>query len=261
MRATPPVILLLEANRNDRASLGTLMEIKGMTVRLAPSGGAAVLAAVRGEVDAVVLDGSQADMTGAEIVAEIRQWNNTTAIIFTSDPGAGGGEVIEQNWRTRVVPLPPTGFRNEMAIIDALEAASPPVRRWFERKRKAAPALILQDDDATARITASMLKQLGFEVHMTHTGEDAVEFAHTYLHSVMIIDDAVPDMSGYEVIKKIRKRDVETPIFWVSSSAYMFGDKALAAGADELIQLPCDWKAVARRVHARIASGRVVAVP
>lgn len=255
MRSKPPVVMLLDPARRFRFGFDSDLSQRGFEVRTATNEGAAVLAAIRGEIDAIVAgqDGAAADF--AEFVDEIRKWDNTTAITIVAElePGA-----IDQNWRTRVVH-PGNSADLPERLLAALRASSPRIDRWMTWRPWNAPALVIQDEEPLARAFEKVLGREGFEVQVADIGEFGIEMAITYRHSVIVLDDGLPDMSGFTVLKHIRSRTPETPIFWFSTITHVTGDRALAEGADQLIQWPPDWKDVAQRIRAAAATGRRIA--
>lgn len=256
MRSKPPVVMSLMTDPVDDLGVRLLLSLYGVSARSASRGGEAVLAAIQGEVDAIILDGDQSDMTAAEIVGEIRRWDSTTALVFFSEAGALDEDAIEQNWRTRIVPRANAPIAEAKLLLDCVKASSPRLTRWMETRRRSNLMLIAQDEGPIAHYAETYFKQRGFEVHVVDLGEDAVEFARTYRYSVMLIDDGLPDMSGYAAIREIRARDGATPIVLLSGAGQAVMDAALAAGADEVIELPCNWNTSADRVRALMSSGR-----
>jgi DNA-binding response OmpR family regulator len=99
-------------------------------------------------------------------------------------------------------------------------------------------ALILQDDEQMARAMDLYLAADGFACDIVETGEEAVELARTNPYDVLLIDDFVPGAAGFDVIRAIRAQGCRTPIIFVSSGCYMWGDTARESGADDLLQLP-----------------------
>lgn len=253
MRSKPPVVMLLDPGARLGPGLDIVLHHRGLDVRAAVRGGPVVLAAVRGELDAIVIGPNVGDMSAAEIISEIRTWDNTTAIIVATE--ADGADAIDQNWRTRVVNATGGGDARDI-LVQALRASSPRIDRWMAWRPWDAPALVLHDDEGIARSLEDLLKREAFEVHVTDLGEDAIDLASVYRYSVMLIDDALPDMSGFRVLRSIRSHNTHTPIFWLSCLMDVTGPDALAEGADELLQCPYDWTDLVQRVRAAASTGR-----
>ncbi len=104
--------------------------------------------------------------------------------------------------------------------------------------------LIVEDDPASSEFLKELLKPSGANVKIAQTGEQALEdYQNSYSIDLILMDIRLPDMSGIEVIKKIRKDDKEIPI--IAQTAHAMGDdkrKCIESGADDYIAKPIDSK-------------------
>lgn len=78
----------------------------------------------------------------------------------------------------------------------------------------------------------------GSELVTTHQGRQAVELAETALPDVIILDLGLPDISGYDVLKRIRAFSDVPVIIETVRNAESDIVKGLELGADEYIQKP-----------------------
>ena len=51
-----------------------------------------------------------------------------------------------------------------------------------------------------------LLELAGHEVHLAHSGAEALELANQVRPDVAVLDIGMPELSGYEVAKRIRPR-------------------------------------------------------
>ncbi len=56
-----------------------------------------------------------------------------------------------------------------------------------------------------------MLKAGGSIVDATDTGEEALELVKHYDYDIVVLDLMLPDMEGYEVVRRMRSARVDTP--------------------------------------------------
>lgn len=101
-------------------------------------------------------------------------------------------------------------------------------------------ALVIQDDAVLSRMIARHLSAEGFEVIESDIGDEGLQFAHTYILDIILVDDHLPDMSGFEFLRRLRRFDAKTPAVFCSS-AVMDPDiaaKAHACGAQRLLLFP-----------------------
>jgi len=69
--------------------------------------------------------------------------------------------------------------------------------------------LIADDEEDLRNLVKSYLKEYDLEIIEASDGEEAVEFAKKYKPDMIITDNNMPGLTGYEVLQKL-KRDVET---------------------------------------------------
>jgi len=113
--------------------------------------------------------------------------------------------------------------------------------------------LVVEDDSATAKSIELMLKSEGFICDTTSLGEDGLEIGKLYDYDIIILDLMLPDMDGYEVLKRLRAARIKTPILILSGLAELDNKiKGLGFGADDYLTKPFDKRELVARVQAII---------
>lgn len=111
--------------------------------------------------------------------------------------------------------------------------------------------LLVEDDSATARSIELMLTAAGFTVDVTDLGEDGLEIGKLYDHDLIILDLMLPDIDGYEVLRRLRSSRVRTPVLILSGLADIDSRlKGLGYGADDYVQKPFDKRELVARIQA-----------
>jgi two-component system cell cycle response regulator CtrA len=111
--------------------------------------------------------------------------------------------------------------------------------------------LLVEDDAATAAGIALMLKKEGFVCDRTDLGEDGLEIGKLYDYDIIILDLMLPDMDGYEVLRRLRAARVHTPILILSGLAELDHKlKGLGFGADDFLTKPFDRRELLARIQA-----------
>lgn len=111
--------------------------------------------------------------------------------------------------------------------------------------------LLVEDDAATARSIELMLKSEGFIIDLTDLGEDGLEIGKLYDYDIIVLDLMLPDMDGYEVLRRLRASKVETPILILSGLGEMESKiKGLGYGADDYLVKPFDKRELLARIQA-----------
>lgn len=111
--------------------------------------------------------------------------------------------------------------------------------------------LLVEDDQSTAKSIELMLKSDGYVVDMTDMGEDGLEIGKLYEYDIIILDLMLPDLDGYEVLKRLRAAKVETPILILSGLSELDSKlKGLGFGADDYLTKPFDKRELMARIQA-----------
>ena len=61
-----------------------------------------------------------------------------------------------------------------------------------------------------------MLTTEGFNVYTTDLGEEGLDLGKLYDYDIILLDLNLPDMHGYDVLKKLRTAKVQTPVLILS---------------------------------------------
>ncbi len=111
--------------------------------------------------------------------------------------------------------------------------------------------LLVEDDVALAKSIELMLSAEGFNIYATDLGEEGLDLGKIYDYDIILLDLNLPDMHGYDVLKKLRTSKVETPILILSGMAEPDDKvKALGFGADDYVTKPFDRRELVARIHA-----------
>jgi signal transduction histidine kinase/DNA-binding response OmpR family regulator len=102
--------------------------------------------------------------------------------------------------------------------------------------------LIVDDDARNIFVITSALERAQLEIVYAENGRDALErMQNTAGIELVLMDIMMPEMDGYEAIRRIRKQFRSVPIIAVTAKA-MMGDreKCIQAGASDYIAKPVD---------------------
>ncbi|HEY8964577.1 MAG TPA: response regulator transcription factor [Alphaproteobacteria bacterium] len=113
--------------------------------------------------------------------------------------------------------------------------------------------LLVEDDSSMSKSIEMMLKSDGHVVDVTDLGEEGLDLGKVYEYDIIILDLMLPDMDGYDVLKKLRAAKIETPILILSGLAELDNKiKGLGFGADDYLTKPFDKRELMARVQAII---------
>ncbi len=101
--------------------------------------------------------------------------------------------------------------------------------------------LLVEDDLTTARGISLMLKSGGAIVDQVDTGEEALDLVRHYDYDIIVLDLILPDIEGYDVVRRMRAARINTPVLILSGLARPAAKvKGLGLGADDFITKPFD---------------------
>jgi len=113
--------------------------------------------------------------------------------------------------------------------------------------------LLVEDDSSTAKTVELSLRGEGFVVDTTDLGEDGLEIGKLYDYDLIILDLTLPDMDGYEVLRRLRAAHIATPILILSGLSEITDKvKGLGFGADDYLTKPFNKNELIARVQAII---------
>mgnify|MGYP003948689309 CR=1 FL=1 len=79
-------------------------------------------------------------------------------------------------------------------------------------------ALIIEDDDAIAKLNQRLLQQEGFDVDIAGTVESGLELVRRNSYDLVTLDMQLPDGIGLEVLSVIRDKSSLTPVLIISAN-------------------------------------------
>jgi two-component system cell cycle response regulator CtrA len=122
--------------------------------------------------------------------------------------------------------------------------------------------LLVEDDLTSARGLALMLKSGGAVVDQADTGQEALELVRHYDYDIVVLDLMLPDIEGYEVVRRMRGARDDTPVLILSGlSRPQAKVKGLGIGADDFITKPFDKAELLARLQAIIRRSKGFSQP
>ena len=116
--------------------------------------------------------------------------------------------------------------------------------------------ILVADDEADNRaIMTAVLSASGYRVCQASGGEEAVALALRELPDLILLDMAMPGVSGWEAIRRIKAMPQTSaiPVFAFTAFA-LAGDelKAKEAGCDGYVSKPCVPKDVVEKIRNKV---------
>lgn len=111
--------------------------------------------------------------------------------------------------------------------------------------------LIVDDEPAMRQGLADNLEFEGYETAMAANGKEGLEMILATSYDLVVLDVMMPEMSGFDVCKELRKRNISVPIILLTAKGEEI-DKVLGLelGADDYITKPFSLRELIARIKA-----------
>jgi two-component system cell cycle response regulator CtrA len=110
---------------------------------------------------------------------------------------------------------------------------------------------MIEDDVLSNRALVIELRDSGAVVEQVESGEEALEMLRHYDFDIVMLEMALTDMEGYEVVRRMRAARMETPVLMLSALVRPQARvRAFAIGADDFITKPYDVAECLARMQA-----------
>jgi HAMP domain-containing protein/signal transduction histidine kinase/CheY-like chemotaxis protein len=245
-----PFVLIVEDDPAFATILLDLAHEAGLKGVISPTGAGSTAFARKLQPTAITLDLGLSDMDGFVLLDMLRRDGETADIpvhIISGGQQAedalklGAAEVIEKPAeRERLVELFTSVAKLKPRKKTARPAKKPAPTQELAGKR----VLIVDDDVRNIYSLTSILEARGAETLHAERGQEGIDLLESNRDiDIALIDIMMPEMDGYETMRRIRSmREIaKTPLVAVTAKA-MKGDrqKCLDAGADDYIAKPVD---------------------
>ncbi|ATH71902.1 response regulator transcription factor [Bacillus altitudinis] len=113
--------------------------------------------------------------------------------------------------------------------------------------------LVVEDEKKIARVLSLELEYEGYEVTVQDTGMKGLQALEEESFDLVLLDVMLPELSGLEVLRRVRKTNTATPIILITARGSV-PDKVsgLDLGANDYITKPFDIEELLARIRAQL---------
>ncbi len=249
-------VLVIEDDVTQLSAMANLIESGEVTVTAVCTGAEALRALELGTFDCVIVDLGLPDYDGVSLIEAIKQMprhERVPVIVYTGRELVAEEEAALRRLSESVIikdVMSPERLIDETNyFLNQVEARLPETKRPANGSNGSASLVgrkILITDDDTRNIFAlrTALEEYHMDVFTAESGAEAIDVLGEHDDiDVVLMDIMMPEMDGYETIRRIRAKSQwrSLPIIALTAKA-MKGDResCLAAGASEYISKPVD---------------------
>jgi CheY-like chemotaxis protein len=246
----------VEDDRAEQMSIAELLGHDDIEIVTAGTGSEALRVLRREPCDCVVLDLRLPDMSGFEVLEELRDdagLSDVPVVVFTGRE-LSAEEDAELHTMARSIVVKgvesPERLLDETALfLHRIVTDLPPDKqRMLERLTSSdedlvgRTVLLIDDDARNIFALSSVLERRGMRVLTATTGSEAIALVETTPDlAIVLMDIMMPEMDGYQTIRVIRQKPAfrRLPIIALTAKA-MKGDreKCMEAGASDYLAKP-----------------------
>jgi hypothetical protein len=192
-----PLILVCDDDPGVQTVLQGMLQQQGYRVICVASGQEALQEAQRQQPNVIFLNLMMPEMNGWETLAALKQESRTQDIpvIILSGLMPDAREIPNQQISNWIVKPP-----DEKLMFQALE-------RVLSGQNQEVKVLVVEDDLDLAQVLIAMFERYGVKTYHATTGRQAIEMSQRLIPHLLVLDLALPEVSGYAVVDWLRQHN------------------------------------------------------
>ncbi len=113
--------------------------------------------------------------------------------------------------------------------------------------------LLVEDNPQLSDWLSRLLRQSGYAVDCVADGEDADHLLSVQDYALVILDLALPQLDGMQVLRRLRERGSQVPVIILTANASLDGRvKGLDLGADDYLAKPFEMAELEARIRVQL---------
>jgi CheY-like chemotaxis protein len=121
--------------------------------------------------------------------------------------------------------------------------------------KQAKHILVIDDDEGARSVLSEILAQAGYTVDIAIDGQEGILFHQKKSYDLVVTDLGMPDMSGRDVARVIKKDNRDIPIVLITGWGMQLNSQD--EGVDDIISKPFDRKNILTQIEKLLTSSKV----
>ncbi|HRX78413.1 MAG TPA: response regulator [Pirellulaceae bacterium] len=246
-------VLVVDDRRDVRYLAQHFLEEAGASVKTANDGLEALEKVVveSDAFDVVLLDMQMPKLDGYQCAAQLRARGFSKPIIaLTANAMQGDREKCLRAGCDDYVAKPIDG----RTLVATVARYAIPKNDSSPTSQTLSTILIVDDSEQVCRMMKMLLKSPTRQIHVAHSGEAAISLAGELRPDIVLLDLSLPDVSGYDVGRRLREMDETRQCLLIAVSGHAADEdrkQAMALGFDHYLVKPVDLKKLEELVSCR----------
>ncbi|HEY0865870.1 MAG TPA: response regulator, partial [Fimbriimonas sp.] len=190
------VLLVVEDDETFANILVVLGRKEGFKVIAAHTGVQGLELAHQYRPDAITLDIMLPDVDGWKVLDQLKRDPDTRHIPV---------QVVSVVDKNRTAALGAISYLEKPVTTEAMEGALHHIKEFIDKDVK--DLLVVEDDEATRQSISEMLADPDVEITSVATGEEAIQALSERQFDCVVLDLALPDMGGLDVLKRVKRQE------------------------------------------------------
>lgn len=249
-------VLIVDDDPIQRNSLMEFIGNKNAIIKAVSTGYEAIEELKVGEYDCIVLDLGLEDTSGFELLEKIKknvEFENVKVLIYTGKDLSSKEEIYLNKYTDTIIIKDvhsPQRLKDELTLYlnsnhESSEGVQPDEEQILMDPSLQGKKILLVDDDVrNVYALSSILELYGMNITFAENGLECLELLEAKKDfDLILMDIMMPEMDGYEAIKRIREnpKTVHLPVIALTAKAMKEDrDKCIEAGASDYIVKPID---------------------
>jgi two-component system OmpR family response regulator len=110
--------------------------------------------------------------------------------------------------------------------------------------------LVVDDEENIRFLLDAALTHFGFEVRLASTGRQGLDAVRTFLPHLIVLDIMLPDIDGFEIMRRLRNDGVRTPVLFLTAKDTTSDlVRGLTLGGDDYVAKPFSLEELVARIQ------------
>jgi hypothetical protein len=220
------LLLIIDDDQNFSGILADLAQEKGFTCLTAKDGETGIQLASQHKPKAILLDIGLPGISGWEVIEELKKHRETRSIPVHIISG-------HENFITDESEQGIVGYLRKPVSVEKINDLFQRLEGGEEKSLK--KLLLITSDESQKTVITEVIGNKGIAVSTVDTGQDAYNLLKTERFDCIIFDIKQKDMSGYELLAKLREEKDQVPIIIYTDTDFITDEEGPMQGYGESI--------------------------